>query len=106
MTIPLIFPDWVPGWAQLLVLILAIMLGLAFLMMPFSVFGVKSRLEGVEARLDEIQGEIRTLAHRLPEPSPPPVPPARAPVVEREAPPVVAMAPRREPRLNLRRDAP
>jgi hypothetical protein len=106
MTIPLIFPDWVPGWAQLLVLVLAIMLGLAFLMMPFSVFGLKSRLEGVEARLDEIQGEIRALAHRLPEPSHPPVPPARAPVVDRETPPVVAMAPRREPRLNLRRDGP
>ncbi len=94
MTIPLLFPDWVPGWAQLLVLILAIMLGLAFLMMPFSVFGLKSRLEGVEARLDEIQGEIRALAHRLPEPTHPPVPPAA-----REQ-------PRREPRLNFRRNEP
>jgi hypothetical protein len=62
------FPDWVPPWAQLLVLIVAILLGLAFLLMPFSVFGVKSRLDAVEARLDEIQGEIRALALRLPEP--------------------------------------
>ncbi|HTZ72256.1 MAG TPA: hypothetical protein VMB71_16490 [Acetobacteraceae bacterium] len=63
------FPDWVPPWAQLLVLIVGIMLALAFLLMPFSVFGVKSRLEAVEARLDEIQGEIRALVLRLPEPS-------------------------------------
>jgi len=62
------FPDWVPPWAQLLLLIVGILLGLAFLLMPFSVFGVKSRLEAVEARLDEIQGEIRSLALRLPEP--------------------------------------
>jgi hypothetical protein len=37
--------------------------------MPFSVFGVKARLDAVEARLDEIQGEIRSLALRLPEPA-------------------------------------
>jgi len=67
MTSPIAFPDWVPPWAQLLVLIVGILLVLAFLMMPFSVFGLKSRLEGVEARLDEIQGEIRALALRLPE---------------------------------------
>ena len=40
---------------------------LAFLFMPFSVIGVKSRLEGIEARMDELQGEIRSLALRLPE---------------------------------------
>jgi hypothetical protein len=34
---------------------------------PFSVIGVKSRLEVIEARLDEIQGEIRHLSLRLPE---------------------------------------
>jgi hypothetical protein len=68
MTIPFDFPDWMPGWLQLLVVVVGVLLGLAFLFMPFSVFGVKSRLEGVEARLDEIQGEIRSLALRLPEP--------------------------------------
>jgi hypothetical protein len=84
MTSPIAFPDWMPPWAQLLVLIVGILLVLAFLMMPFSVFGLKSRLEGVEARLDEIQGEIRALALRLPETphragldeGPPPIPPA------------------------------
>ena len=61
-------PDWVPWWAQLLLLIAGVLITLAFVMMPFSVFGVKSRLDAIEARMDEIQGEIRTLAHRLPEP--------------------------------------
>jgi hypothetical protein len=69
MSTPFSFPDWVPWWAQLLLLIVAIMLGLAFALMPFSVFGVKSRLDTLEARLDEIQGEIRSLSLRLPEPT-------------------------------------
>jgi hypothetical protein len=79
---------------------------LIFLLMPFSVFGVKGRLEGLEARLDEIQSEIRLLTLRLPEtgrgryddmpihpePGAPPIPPAagrRAPiaVVEADDPP-------------------
>jgi hypothetical protein len=68
MTIPFEFPDWMPGWLQLLAVVVGILLGLAFLLMPFSVFGVKSRLEAVEARLDEIQAEIRSLSLRLPEP--------------------------------------
>jgi hypothetical protein len=61
-------PDWVPWWAQLLLLIVAILFFLALFLMPFSVFGLKSRLEGVEAGLAELQGEIRALALRLPEP--------------------------------------
>jgi hypothetical protein len=68
MTIPFAFPDWVPSWVQLLLVIVAVLAALAFLLMPFSVFGVKSRLEQVELRLEEIQAELRLLAHRLPEP--------------------------------------
>ncbi len=68
MPIPFSFPDWVPWWLQLLVVVVGLLVGLAFLFMPFSVFGVKSRLESIEARLDEIQGEIRSLSLRLPEP--------------------------------------
>ncbi len=67
MTLPFTLPDWVPWWVSLVVIVPAILFVLAFLFMPFSVFGVKGRLEGVEARLDEIQGEIRSLALRLPE---------------------------------------
>jgi hypothetical protein len=76
------FPDWVPSWAQLLVLILGILIALAFMLMPFSVFGVKSRLEMIEARLDDIQGEIRVLALRLQEAP-------RRPVFEENRVPVV-----------------
>jgi hypothetical protein len=68
MTSPLPLPDWVPWWVHLVIIIAALLFALLFLLMPFSVFGVKARLEGIEARLDEIQGEIRSLSLRLPEP--------------------------------------
>lgn len=68
MTSPLPLPEWVPPWAQLAILIAVLLFGLMFLLMPFAVFGVKGRLDLLEARLDEIQGEIRSLALRLPEP--------------------------------------
>jgi hypothetical protein len=59
-------PDWVPWWVPLVLLVPALLYALAFLFMPFSVLGVKTRLEVMEARLDEIQQEIRQLALRLP----------------------------------------
>lgn len=68
MTLPQFLPIWAPWWAQLALIVLALLFGLLFLLMPFSVFGVKGRLDVIEARLDEIQGEIRSLALRLPEP--------------------------------------
>jgi hypothetical protein len=68
MNLSQLFPDWMPAWLQLLVVVVGIMLALCFAFMPFSVFGVKTRLEAMEARLDEIQGEIRLLALRLPDP--------------------------------------
>ncbi len=68
MTLPFSLPDWVPWWLPFVVLVPGVLYLLAFLLMPFSIFGVKGRLEGVEARLDEIQAEIRQLALRLPEP--------------------------------------
>src|SRR6185437_2972901 len=61
-------PDWLPWWVPILVLVPALLYALALLLMPFAVFGVKGRLEAIEARLDEIQGEIRSLALRMPEP--------------------------------------
>src|ERR1700712_5315015 len=60
------FPDWVPWWVPMVLLVPALLYGLAFLFMPFSVLGVKTRLEVMESRLDEIQQEIRHLALRLP----------------------------------------
>jgi hypothetical protein len=59
-------PDWLPWWVPLALLVPALLWALSFLFMPFSVFGVKSRLEVIEARLDEIQNEIRHVALRLP----------------------------------------
>lgn len=57
-----------PPWTGLVALVVLLLVGLAYLLMPFSVFGVKGRLDAIEAQLDEIQTEIRTLALRLPEP--------------------------------------
>jgi hypothetical protein len=44
----------------------ALLYALAFLFMPFSVLGVKTRLEAIEARLDDMQQDLRLLAARLP----------------------------------------
>lgn len=77
-----------PEWTGLVLLLGLLLVALAYLLMPFSVFGVKGRLDAIEAQLDEIQAEIRALAARLPEPArgrrPPveddwaePLPPAR-----------------------------
>lgn len=68
MISPSPLPDWVPWWANLAILIAGLLFALMFLLMPFAVFGVKGRLDLIEARLDEIQGEIRSLSLRLPEP--------------------------------------
>ena len=119
MTLPFVLPDWLPWWVPILVLVPVLLYGLALLAMPFAVFGVKARLEAIEFRLDEIQGEIRSLSLRLREPSrdsaafddgyvdpparlarrpPPPIPPA-AP--EGAAPRQATPRPgRAEPRLN------
>ncbi len=74
-------PSWVPWWLPLLVLVPGVVWLLAILPMPFAVLSVRGRLEGIEARLDELQAEIRSLALRLPEPDPMshriPVPPRR-----------------------------
>lgn len=66
MNMPFALPDWVPWWVPLVLLVPALLYALAFLFMPFSVLGVKTRMEVMEARLDEIQQEIRHLALRLP----------------------------------------
>ncbi len=69
MTLPVPLPDWMPWWLQLIVVTAALLAGLALLVMPFSVFGLKSRLDTIEARLDDIQSDLRTLTQRLPEPA-------------------------------------
>lgn len=124
MTLPFPLPDWLPWWVPIVLLVPALLYALAFLFMPFSVIGLKSRMDTIEARLDEIQGEIRHLALRLPEvghaadydeiyapepPSPhraepvvtrPPIPPAAH---ELEDEPRRGRRGREEPRLDWRR---
>jgi hypothetical protein len=130
MTLPFTLPDWLPWWVPLVLLIPALLYALAFLFMPFSVIGVKGRLDVLEARLDEIQHDIRHLALRLPEAGQhvdydeiyhpePPEPSRRAPMVsrppippasheldaedaetDRPPPPPHARPARREPRLD------
>lgn len=67
MTLPWTLPDWLPSWVPIVVLVPTLLWLLAFLFLPFSVLGTKGRLEAIEARLDELQGEIRSLALRMPE---------------------------------------
>ena len=81
MVSPLPFPDWVPWWVHVGVLIALGMMALLFMLVPFSVLGVKTQLQAIDLRLDEVQGELRSLALRLPEPGrnapgPPPIPPS------------------------------
>ena len=106
MSLPFTLPDWMPWWVPIALLVPAILYGLTFLFMPFSVIGVKGRLDVIEARLDEIQGEIRALALRLPEAGEaqsarPPIPPA-AERAQPERVPTAAPDPHRraEPRLD------
>jgi hypothetical protein len=67
MTTPIPLPDWLPWWVPIVLLAPALLYALVFFFMPFSMLGVKGRLDAIEARLDEIQGEIRSLSLRMPE---------------------------------------
>jgi hypothetical protein len=63
-TLPFTLPDWLPAWAFLLLALPVLLWLLAFLIMPFNVFGVKSRLESLEAQVDGLQDELRLAAMR------------------------------------------
>ena len=54
-----------PDWTGLVLLLLVALGVLAFLLMPFSVFGVKGRLDAIEAQLDDLRAELRALPMRL-----------------------------------------
>ena len=68
MSVPGFLPDWVPWWVQLVLLVGVVLVVGAFGAMPFSVFGLKARLEAIDERLDEMQSDLRALANRLPDP--------------------------------------
>lgn len=54
-----------PLWMQFLTGFILLGLGLMFILMPFSIFGVKPRLEEVELQLNEVRAELRIIAMRL-----------------------------------------
>lgn len=54
-----------PDWAALVLLIIGLTILLAWVLMPFSVFGVKGRIEALEARLEVMHDELRQLNARL-----------------------------------------
>src|SRR6202020_3085230 len=49
MNLPLMLPAWIPGWVVLILALPVLLYVLAFLLMPFSVFGVQARIESLEA---------------------------------------------------------
>ncbi|MBV9250999.1 MAG: hypothetical protein JO227_17345 [Acetobacteraceae bacterium] len=130
MTLPIAMPDWLPWWVLVVLLVPLLLYFVAFLFMPFSVIGVKGRLDVLEARIDELHHELRRLALRMPEPvrqvdfdelyapepaaeppsrrtaARPPIPPAShelnpdSPPPDRAPPPPNARPGRREPRLD------
>jgi hypothetical protein len=64
MNLPLMLPAWIPGWVVLLLALPVLLYVLAFLLMPFSVFGVKARIESLEAQIDSLHEDLRTMAMR------------------------------------------
>jgi hypothetical protein len=76
-TLPL--PDWMPGWMPALLLVPLIVYLLLVLLVPFSTFGLRSRLEAIEMQLDDIRQDVRALALRLPAPMAEELPPVRRP---------------------------
>ncbi len=107
-------PADLPWWATLAIVVPGAIYGLLLLAMPFSVFGLKSRLDQIEGQLDDIQQELRTLAMRQPAAGalpqaqnsprrPPPeadLPRIRAPQPEPMIPTAPIQRPRAEPRLD------
>ncbi len=84
-------PDWAPAWLGPVLVILGALFALAFLLMPFTVFSLKSRLDQIEEKLDELLSALHAVS-----PAPPPLTRYDAPVPQRPAsyaPPVPAPQP-------------
>jgi hypothetical protein len=61
---PFALPDWMPAWMFLLLAVPVLLYVLVFLLMPFSVFGVKARLEALEAQIESLHDELRIMSMR------------------------------------------
>jgi hypothetical protein len=64
MNLPFALPDWMPVWLFLLLALPVLLYVLAFLLMPFSVFGVKARIESLESQIDALHEDLRMMAMR------------------------------------------
>lgn len=64
MNLPFTLPAWMPGWVFLLLALPVLLYVFAFLLMPFSVFGVKARIESLEAQIDSLHEDLRMMAMR------------------------------------------
>ncbi|POF62954.1 hypothetical protein CFR73_01850 [Novacetimonas maltaceti] len=60
MTLPL--PEWLPQWAQALVLIAGLLFVALWMVVPFAVIGVKGRLDALAVQIDDLQAELRVMA--------------------------------------------
>ncbi len=72
LNLPSMLPAWLPSWAFLLLALPILLWALAFLLMPFSVFGVKARLESLEEQVASLHEELRIMALRASGGLPPP----------------------------------
>ncbi|NHN87262.1 hypothetical protein [Acetobacter conturbans] len=61
----LAIPDWLPLWAQFLILGIGLVILVAFLLMPFAVYGVKGRLSEIELQLEDVRADLRVITMRL-----------------------------------------
>lgn len=59
MTFPFVLPDWMPWWVPIVVMVPVLLYLAIFLLMPFSVFGLRGRLEAIEAQLDDLREQLR-----------------------------------------------
>jgi hypothetical protein len=91
-------PDWAPGWLGPVLMILGALFALAFLLMPFTVFSLKSRLDQIEMKLDELHAEFQSMTVAEPRTvrAPPPAWPEPAAESDRYPvhPPIPPMVPR------------
>ncbi|KAB8124902.1 hypothetical protein D3W54_12640 [Komagataeibacter medellinensis] len=85
-----LFPQWMPPWAQAVLLVGGILFTLVWLLVPFAVFGVKGRLDNLAIQLDDLQAELRVMSMGIN------TPPTSTPMPVAQADPA-APVPRRQP---------